>query len=77
MPCHSCAKDLQDSFTFFCSPECELTYWRNPVRVEVSSPCPQCGVLYHREVYSVEVAPCQALVVCSRCDDGTTMGQER
>jgi predicted RNA-binding Zn-ribbon protein involved in translation (DUF1610 family) len=74
MACHSCGKDLQcvSAFASFCSPECERDYWHNPVRFEISSSCPKCGVLYHREVYSVEFAAYQALVMCPRCGDNTT-----
>jgi hypothetical protein len=43
-------------------------YWKNPVKVTITTKCPQCHELFSRLVYSIEIAPYQALTLCPKCE---------
>lgn len=67
--CANCEKEFFDqTIKCFCCNICEMSYWENPKKVIISTTCPQCLMTFSRTVYTIDVAPYQALTICSTCD---------
>ena len=66
--CCFCEKQFEDSaIKHFCSQNCNEMYWKNPLRLNISTECPRCHNSFTRNVFSIEVAPYQALALCDSC----------
>ena len=68
--CNLCKHQFNgNTISYFCSNQCEKKYWDNPIKIEISTKCPQCQQLFKRYIYTLELCSYQALTLCGNCNE--------
>lgn len=76
--CHWCLNTFYDDMIRdFCSDMCMNEYWKQPIKLKISTECPNCFKKYTRVIFSIEAKPYQALTICPSCDNTIFVGNNK